>query len=50
MYDRVYQEKYIALENMNDTSVKKLCQLDDRRMITLNRDNIPRVYDLDTGK
>jgi hypothetical protein len=51
MYDSVYQQKYKALKNMDDTtSVEELCQLDDRRMITLNFDNILRVYDLDTGK
>ncbi|XP_060608422.1 uncharacterized protein LOC132760466 [Ruditapes philippinarum] len=50
MYDSVYQQKYEALKNMDDTSVAELRQLDDRRMITLNRDKILRVYDLDTGK
>ncbi|XP_060597775.1 NACHT domain- and WD repeat-containing protein 1-like [Ruditapes philippinarum] len=51
MYDSVYQIKYMEQTKMEaTTSVDRLCQLDDKRLITLNRDNIPRVYHLDTGK
>ena len=49
MYDGPYQKKYMALKNSETTSIENLYQLDDKRLITLNFDNILRVFDLDTG-
>ena len=49
MYDGPYQKKYTALKNSETTSIENLYQLDDKRLITLNFDNILRVFDLDTG-